>query len=398
MSLQYFKTYLQNHNLLHASVKAETSGNCESSDKCFDCFAGSDIRYLTRGTYPSSDSLAGHIRCGTIGTKASRPDMSKHLSRHENKTYPLMLTERSGATEATEARHSKTGTQNITNWQIISTKFKEWNYGHLISQFLAQGRMISCEGHTFVDDSLSDSPDVERFSHVPHCQASLCIPTALQPCPPCILPYSAVAPNSNKCKVPMSLQYFKTYLQNHNLLHASVKAETSGNSETSDKCFDCFAGSDIRYLTRGTYPSSDSLAGHIRCGTIGTKASRPDMSKHLSRHENKAYPLMLTERSEATEATEATEARQGHKTSQIGKQKSTEFKEWNYGHLISQFLAQGRMISCEGHTFVDDSLSDFTRCGTIFTCSSLPSIPMYPYSPTALSSMYTSLQCCSSKL
>ena len=119
----------------------------------------------------------------------------------------------------------------------------------------------------------------------------------------------------------MSLQYFKTYLQNHNLLHASVKAETSGNSETSDKCFDCFAGSDIRYLTRGTYPSSDSLAGHIRCGTIGTKASRPDMSKHLSRHENKAYPLMLTERSEATEATEATEARQGHKTSQIGKTK-----------------------------------------------------------------------------
>ena len=147
MSLQYFKTYLQNHNLLHASVKAETSGNSESSDKCFDCFAGSDIRYLTRGTYPSSDSLAGHIRCGTIGTKASRPDMSKHLSRHENKTYPLMLTERSGATEATEARHSKTGTQNITNWQIISTEFKEWNYGHLISQFLAQGRMISCEGH-----------------------------------------------------------------------------------------------------------------------------------------------------------------------------------------------------------------------------------------------------------
>ena len=114
MSLQYFKTYLQNHNLLHASVKAETSGNSETSDKCFDCFAGSDIRYVTRGTYPSSDSLAGHIRCETIGTKASRPDMSKHLSRHENKTYPLMLTERS---EATEARHSKTGTQNITNWQ-----------------------------------------------------------------------------------------------------------------------------------------------------------------------------------------------------------------------------------------------------------------------------------------
>ena len=119
------------------------------------------------------------------------------------------------------------------------------------------------------------------------------------------------------------------------------------------------------------------------------------MSKYLSRHENKTYPLMLTERSEATEATEA---RQGHKTSQIGKHKSTEFKEWNYGHLIYQFLAQGRMISCEGHTFVDDSLSDFTRCGTIFTCSSLPSIPMYPYSPTALSTMYTSLQCCSSKL
>ena len=82
------------------------------------------------------------------------------------------------------------------------------------------------------------SPDVERFSHVPHCQASLRIPTALQPCPPCILHYSAVAANSKKwykCKVSMSLQYFKTYLQNHNLLHASVKAETSGNCESSDK-------------------------------------------------------------------------------------------------------------------------------------------------------------------
>ena len=140
------------------------------------------------------------------------------------------------------------------------------------------------------------SPDVERFSHVPHCQASLCIPTALQPCPPCILHYSAVAANSNKCKVPMSLQYFKTYLQNHNLLHASVKAETSGNSETSDKCFDCFAGSDIRYVTRGTYPSSDSLAGHIRCETIGTETSCPVQT----RVRPKKYPLRLTERSETT--------------------------------------------------------------------------------------------------
>ena len=196
----------------------------------------------------------------------------------------------------------------------------------------------------------------------------------------------------------MSLQYFKTYLQNHNLLHASVKVETSGNCESSDKCFDCFAGSDIRYLTRGTYPSSDSLAGHIRCGTIGTKASRPEMSKHLQRHENKTYPLMLTERSGATEATEARHSKTGTQNITNWQIISTKFKEWNYGHLISQFLAQGRMISCEGHTFVDDSLSDFTRCGTIFTCSSLPSIPMYPYSPTALSSMYTSLRCCSSKL
>ena len=39
-------------------------------------------------------------------------------------------------------------------------------------------------------------------------------------------------------------------------------------------------------------------------------------SKHVSRHVSKAYPLTLTERSEATEATEA---RQGHKTSQLGK-------------------------------------------------------------------------------
>ena len=115
-------------------------------------------------------------------------------------------------------------------------------------------------------------------------------------------------------------------------------------------------------------------------------------SKHVSRHVSKTYPLTLTERSEATEATEA---RQNITNWQII---STKFKEWNYCHIISQFLAQGRMVSCEGHTFVDDSLSDFTRCGTIFTCSSLPSIPMYPYSPTALSSMYTSLQCCSSQL
>ena len=239
------------------------------------------------------------------------------------------------------------------------------------------------------------SPDVERFSHVPHCQASLCIPTALQPCPPCILHYSAVAANSNKCKVPMSLQYFKTYLQNHNLLHASVKAETSGNCESSDKCFDCFAGSDIRYLTRGTYPSSDSLAGHIRCGTIGTKASRPDMSKHLSRHENKTYPLMLTERSGATEATEARHRDTKHHKLANNINKIQRMELWS-SHLPISGSGKNDLMR-RPHLRRRFSFR-FTRCGTIFTCSSLPSIPMYPYSPTALSSMYTSLQCCSTKL
>ena len=288
-----------------------------------------------------------------------------------------MLTERSEATEATEARQGHK-TSQIGKTKINRVQRMELWSSHLpISGSGKNDLMRRPPSSTIL---FQISPDVERFSHVPHCQASLCIPTALQPCPPCILHYGAVAANSNKCKVPMSLQYFKTYLQNHNLLHASVKAETSGNCESSDKCFDCFAGSDIRYLTRGTYPSSDSLAGHIRCGTIGTKASRPDMSKHLSRHENKTYPLMLTERSEATEATEA---RQGHKTSQIGKQKSTEFKEWNYGHLISQFLAQGRMISCEGHLRRRFSFrfhpmwNDFH----MFLTAKHPYVSLQPYSP-----------------
>ena len=65
------------------------------------------------------------------------------------------------------------------------------------------------------------------------------------------------------------------------------------NQVTSDKSF---AGSDIRYLTRGTYPSSDSLAGHIRCGTIGTKTSCPVQTLFRP----KKYPLRLTERSETT--------------------------------------------------------------------------------------------------
>ena len=280
LSLQYFKTYLQNHNLLHASVKAETSGNCESSHKCFDCFAGSDIRYLTRGIYPSSDSLAGHIRCGTIGTKASCPDMSKYLSRHENKTYPLMLTERSEATEATAARQGHKTSQNITNWQ---TKLNRVQRMELWSSHLpisgSRKNDLMRRPHLRRRFSFRFHPmwnDFHMFLTAKHPYVSL------QPYSPVlhvyfitVLQQQTRTSDTSVFKVPMSLQYFKTYLQNHNLLHASVKAETSGNCESCDKCFDCFAGSDIRYLTRGTYPSSDSLAGHIRCGTIGTKTSCP---------------------------------------------------------------------------------------------------------------------------
>ena len=42
---------------------------------------------------------------------------SKHVSRHVSKTYPLMLTERSEATEATAAKQGHKTSQSITNWQ-----------------------------------------------------------------------------------------------------------------------------------------------------------------------------------------------------------------------------------------------------------------------------------------